>query len=93
MTSIPEIFAKQKRYYNSGATRSYASRAEALERLKSSIEEYEEEIHRALYSDLRKGPLESYVAEVHFVLSEIDYFLKRLKKFMKKRPACSGLIN
>lgn len=90
---MKKIFLTQKEHFLTGKTRSYASRAEALERLESAIKKYQQDIQEALYEDLHKSPLESYVSEVHFVLSEIQFFRKKLKSLMKKRPRKAGLLN
>lgn len=54
-----------------------------LRRLRSAIEEFEEQIYAALQTDLRKSKFESALTEVFFALSEIDFAIKNLKKWMK----------
>jgi len=56
-----------------------------LRRLKTAIEEFEEQIYDALQTDLRKSKFESALTEVFFALSEIDFAIKNLKQWMKPK--------
>lgn len=60
-------------------------RIEKLKQLRSAIEDFEEQIYAALKSDLRKSRFESALTEVFFTLSEIDFAIKHLKKWMKPK--------
>lgn len=60
-------------------------RIATLKKLKSAIHEFEERIYTALQSDLRKSRFESALTEVLFALSEIDFAIQHLKKWMKPR--------
>ena len=50
--------------FDSGKTRSYEWRASQLKALMKLSEEHEQEIVRALYSDLSKSETEAYIQEV-----------------------------
>ncbi len=54
-----------------------------LESLRNEIFNREDDILHALYLDVGKPASEAYVSEVGFVLSEINYALKNLHKWMK----------
>ena len=60
--------------FDSGKTKSYEWRASQLKKLQSLIENHEEEIITALYSDLSKPEAEAYIQEVSF-LSLLNLFL------------------
>lgn len=83
--TIHEIVLAQRAYFNQGKTKTYESRRNALLTLKKSIIKYEKEIMDALYQDLNKSEFETYMTEVGVVLSEIEYHLKHLKKWMKPK--------
>ena len=53
--------------------------------LKNSIKENEEKIINALYSDLKKPELEAYTAEIAILYQEIDYAIRNIKKWAKKK--------
>ncbi|MFA6717281.1 MAG: aldehyde dehydrogenase, partial [Victivallaceae bacterium] len=60
-------------------------RREALNRLFNKIKEMRNDIHTALYSDLRKSEFEAIETETSGILEEIIYIRKRLKKWAKPR--------
>ncbi len=74
---------KQKEYFYSGATRSYEFRIEQLRKLKVAVKKREERILEALYKDLGKNSYEGYITEIGMIYEEIEFTLKRLKKWMK----------
>lgn len=80
-------------YFSSGATRSYDFRKKQLNQLKEAIQSYEERIYEALYADLKKGREESFASEIGLVLSDINYALKHLKKWMKPKKVTTNLVN
>ena len=43
-----------RKYFDSGATRTYAFRKAQLQKLKSVILEHEQDLYNALYTDLKK---------------------------------------
>lgn len=80
-------------YFSSGVTHSYAFRKAQLEALKTTILRYEQDIHQALYTDLKKSPEESWVTEIGFVIAEINHTLKHLKGWMKPERVKTNLMN
>lgn len=89
--SIQEIRALQKNYFYSGKTLPYKFRITVLEKLKSRIIANENEIYAALYKDLGKTKSEAYMCEVGLVLSDLNYQMKHLKKFMKRKKVSTPL--
>jgi aldehyde dehydrogenase (NAD+) len=92
MDQIANIFQKQLNSFSEGHFRSYEARKEALLKLKSLIIENEQKIVQALYEDLGKGEFEAIVSETLFVINEIDYTLKNLKGWMKKKRVSSPFL-
>ena len=80
---IDSIINEQNKYFNLGHTLSHSNRISALNSLKEAILFYEEELYIGLNEDLNKGRLESYLTEIHMVLSEIALCKKSLKKWMR----------
>ena len=87
------LLEEMRACYNSGATRSYSFRKEQLQKLRAAILKYEEEMHQALFSDLKKNPEESWITETGFVLSEISTTLKHLKEWMQPEIKKTNLLN
>ena len=77
------FFLKQKVFFRSGRTQHIDFRKQSLIGLKTSIKAHESALLQALYQDLRKSDIESFTAEIGFVLNEIDFLLRHLKKWTK----------
>jgi acyl-CoA reductase-like NAD-dependent aldehyde dehydrogenase len=83
----------QRDFFNSGKTLPLEFRIGQLKRLKDSIERNERIIFEALYKDLRKSEIEAYNSEVLVVTSEIDYVLRRIKKWVRPRKVRTPLMH
>ena len=57
------------------------------------IVEHEKEIAEALDKDLGKPFMESYLAEIQFILSEIHLVKKKLSSWMKAKKVSTNLLN
>lgn len=86
------LFEKQKQFFESQQTRSYAFRKQQLQQLKKGIKALEADICEALQRDLRKAPTETYLTEIGFVYEEIKYVLKYLKAWMQPRSVATALV-
>jgi aldehyde dehydrogenase (NAD+) len=84
---------EMRRYFNSGATRSYQFRKEQLKKLKQSILKYEQDLYDALFADLKKSPEEIWATETGMVIAELNAALKNLQNWMEPEPAGTNLLN
>ncbi len=85
------ILEHQRKRFQSGKTRSFNARSEALGRLRESVESNSADILEALKDDLGKGQAEAYASEVAYVLGEIRYAARHLKGWMKPQKKGSPL--
>lgn len=90
---IEELIKSQRDYFKSNETLSIDFRIEKLKRLKNAIKQHSEEILEALKLDLNKSKLEGYATEIGVTLTDIDYAIKNIKKWTKKRCKRTSLIN
>lgn len=88
---ISELVSRQRTYFLSGATRSYAFRLRALERLRQAVRENEDSIACAMKQDLNKSPFETYMCETGLVLDELGSHIRNLKKWMREKPVRTPL--
>ena len=88
MNNIKE---KQKEFYKTGKTISYEFRLNALKRLKEAIINNEDKIYEAVYNDLNKSKGECFMTEVGLILSDLNYQIKHLGKFMKPKKVKTPL--
>ncbi len=91
--NIPQIIMDQRRYFASGATRSFEFRRTQLKKFRLVLQKYEKQVFDALKQDLGKGSFEAYVSEIRFVYREIDFALKRLPQWIKPKRVPSNLLH
>ncbi|WP_428356193.1 aldehyde dehydrogenase [Methyloprofundus sp.] len=89
---IIDIVARQHDYFKTGVTKSYQSRIENLNKLKTALIKYETQIHAALKQDLGKPEFESYLSETGFCLHDISTTLRKLKSWMKPKWRMTSLL-
>ena len=82
---ISDLVKRQRAFYQSGATRSYCFRMEALTKLREAIVQNEALLNRSLEADLNKSACESYLCEIGIVLDEIRFHQKHLRQWMRER--------
>lgn len=82
---ILALIQKQREYFPESELRCPKNRVRVLKSLYKNIVGMKEEIFAALKADLNKSEVESYMAEVGIVLSEISYMIKHCKKFAKDK--------
>ena len=82
---VEETVARQRAYYNTGATLPVDFRVAMLKKLYAAVKEREEELAAALTADLGKSAFEGFMCEIGLVLSEISYLIRYTKKFAAEK--------
>lgn len=90
---MESILNKQRDFFKKGNTVSVKTRLEYLKKLKLAIKNNQQEIFAALKNDLGKSSTEAYMCEVGLSISEITYFEKNLKKFVKDKYVKTPITN
>lgn len=91
--AVTDDLLSMRAYFDTGVTRPYKFRKEQLERLRKSVNEHLQDLHEALYTDLKKSPEESWITETGFLLSEIKFAIANLKQWMKPERTPTNLLN
>jgi len=89
---IADIVTRQRRFFVSGATRHYAARREALQRLLDGLIRRRDDLQAALAQDLGKSEFEAYLTETGFCQYDLRYTLKHLKRWMRPRRVRTPLL-
>ena len=87
------IVDAQRAYFLKGDTFSLRFRQQALDRLKSAILKYEQDLLNALQTDLGKSASEAYMCEVGLTLSEISHMRKHLCRWARTERKLTPLTN
>ena len=93
MTDLNSSLAALRSYYNSHITNPYAFRKRQLHLLKQALLANEKEIERALYTDLKKSPEETYASETGLILAEINAAVKNLRRWIQPETVATNLVN
>lgn len=91
MQDMGRIVERQRAFFESGVTKEYGFRMQALLRLEKALAEWEEDLKEALWQDLHKSASESYMAEIGLVKSELSYVKKHLAGWMRRTPVQTAL--
>lgn len=93
MEALLQNLQDLKTFFATGATKEYAFRKEALEKLRTSVLQYEDELMQALHTDLKKSKEEVWVTEIGFLLAELRHSLNHLRSWMKPEKVGTNLLN
>ncbi len=89
---LHEIFERQRERAPVMARTTAAERRERLKRLRAAVVKRRPAIADAIHADLARPRAESELAEVHHVLQEIDYAIRRLPRWMRGRRGRTQLF-
>lgn len=90
---MEKILNSQRKFFRTGKTLDVEFRISYLKKLKEIIIKREDDIKKALHSDLGKSGFESYMCEIGLTLNEISCFIKNLHKFAKEKRVKTSLVN
>lgn len=78
-----EAYGQQKDFFNTGQTKRYQFRKNALLQFKSAINQFENELVEAMHKDSGKPEFEARVGDVGLVYQEINIALSNLRQWMQ----------
>ncbi len=76
--NIEKTVARQRAFFQTGATRPVPVRIAALKRLKKELLSRETVLLKALQDDLHKSPFEGYMTEIGMCLDELGFLTKHV---------------
>ncbi len=89
---IRDLVARQRTYFESGATFPLHFREQQLATLSQALRKHERQLLDALHDDLRKNETEAYTTEIGFLHAEIRHTLRHVAKWMRPHNAFSPLV-
>ena len=92
-SEIRSLIETQRKYFHTGVTFPVKTRIENLKKLKAAVLAHEEEINKALQSDLGKSSFESYMCETGLLLDEISHMIRNLPDYAEEIEAATHLSN
>ena len=88
---IGQLVNKQREYFMTFETKNIQTRIKTIQAIKKWIVQNEDKIIFALKKELNKDATESYMAEIGLVLSELNYQLRHIKNWSKKKKVWTPL--
>ena len=90
---INTIFQSQKDFFLTNQTKNVQYRLDALKKLKKWVQVHEEDIAEALYDDLRKSKVESFLTEIGMVLEDLSLHIGKIHKWSGRKSVLPALNN
>ena len=88
-----KVHKNQREFFDSKKSFELNYRIKSLKKLKATIIKFEKDIVDALKLDLGKSYAESYMSEISIIYNEINYILRNVKKWSKRKKVSSSLLN
>ncbi|MBI2394204.1 MAG: aldehyde dehydrogenase family protein [Deltaproteobacteria bacterium] len=91
-SEIAATIARLRSTFASGRTRSIEWRMRQLDAIRRMLVDREDEILDALHVDVGKPRLEGWIAEVGFMVKEVDHTIKHLAEWMRPEKVAAPLV-
>ena len=88
-----QILINQRKFFNSNKTKDISFRIKQLKKLKRLLKENEDLLYKAIYEDFGKSEFETYLTELSQIYHEINIFIRKIKKWSKKKKVSTNLAN
>jgi len=86
------LVARLRATFDSGKTRPLEWRREQLQALRRLLVEREDELVTALHADLGKPRLEAWLADIGYLVRDIDHTLRHLRRWTRPRRVPTPLV-
>lgn len=93
METFEQIFQYQRDFFKAGKTLDFDFRKEQLKKLENVLRDNEKSLYDAIYKDFKKSEFETFTTELSFIYSEINFYIKNLKRLSKPKKVSTNLVN
>lgn len=93
MTDIASLVARQRAFFETGATRSTSFRKEQLKKFERALQQNEPQLFDAIFADLRKSRYDTFTSEISLVYRELSFMMRNLEKWSRKKRVWTNLVN
>lgn len=90
---MQDLFTRQKAFFKTQATKEIQFRQQQLQQLKQVLQNNEQALYQAIYSDFRKSEFDTYTTELGLVYHELDLAISQLAQWSKPKKVRSGWAN
>lgn len=90
---IKLVLDNQRSFFEKGITLNIGYRIEVLRKLRSLIIKHEQDIKDALWSDFHKPEFEAIATETRFVIKEMNFTIRNLRRWSGKRRVRTPIVH
>ncbi|WGF91492.1 aldehyde dehydrogenase [Aequorivita marisscotiae] len=90
---MKEIVEKQRKFYNSNATKHIRFRKAQLKTLQNALQENETLLHDAIYKDFKKSEFDNYSTEISLLYKDIKEARKNLFQWARRKHVFTSILN
>lgn len=90
---ITETIARQRRFFNSNATKKVGGRIKELERLRAVLRANEQDLQEAIRRDYGKQTFETFLSEFFLIYDEIEVALNNLHAWAEPKQVATNALN
>ena len=90
---IKQVLEGQRRFFEKGITLNTGFRIEVLKKLRLLVIQYEQDIKNALWDDFHKPEFEAIATETRFVIKEMNFTIRNLKRWSRKRRVRTPVVH
>ena len=88
-----EIHQLQQDFFRSRKTFDIGYRINSLKKFKTILQLHEQDVYKALASDLGKSEFESFVTEFQVVTSEVETYISKTRSWSKAKKVLPTILN
>jgi len=88
-----QIIESQKQFFLDGNTKDIKKRMIVLKEIKTNILNFQEELFMAFKKDFNKSRFDVLSTELLLVMDEIDFLIKNIKSFFRKKRVKTNFVN
>lgn len=93
MIDLQPYLDKQKKFFQTGATKDVSFRIKQLKKLKKLLVDNEQLLIQEVHKDFQKSEFETYVTEIGLVITDINYAIKNVESWSKQQSVSTPLVN
>jgi aldehyde dehydrogenase (NAD+) len=90
---IQIVLNNQRRFFTQGKTLDIGYRLGILKKLRKLVIEHEQDLKDALWNDFHKPEFEAIATETRFVIKEVDFTIRKLRKWARDKRVRTPLVH
>jgi aldehyde dehydrogenase (NAD+) len=90
---IQTVLENQRRFFAEGKTLDIGYRLQILKKLRKLVIQHEQDLKDALWNDFHKPEFEAIATETRFVIKELNFTIRKLRKWARDKRVRTPLVH